>query len=113
MATKKTPKAKPLTQVQKLQRKIENLEYAIWQHYQDTDEFFAQLNVLKVYLQSDDFNKYVAKNYVKLKDDNDYAMSLLALTDVLTKMEGGFARHTRRHEGLCDFVLEQIGRAHV
>ena len=62
--TKKIKKTKPLTQVQKLQRKIKNLEYAIWQHYQDTDEFFAQLNVLKVYLQSDDFNKYVAKNYV-------------------------------------------------
>jgi len=63
-AKKTTVKPKPLTKVQELERRIENLESAIWQHYSDSDEFFAQLNLLKIYVESQDFNKYVAKNYI-------------------------------------------------
>lgn len=64
MPAKKTTKVKPLTPLEKAERKIENLEYAIWQHYKDTDELFAQLTVFKAYLETEEFNKYVAKNYI-------------------------------------------------
>ena len=57
-------KTKPLTKVQQLERRIENLEYAIYQAYNDGDEVFAMLRMLRSYVASDDYSKYTARDAI-------------------------------------------------
>ena len=66
MTTKKTtPKAKPLTEVQKLQRQIGNLEEAIYMAYNDTDELFGPLYLIVQELDKTDCNRYMVKKSVQ------------------------------------------------
>lgn len=60
MATKKTPK--PLTKLQQAERKASNLEYAVYDTYNNFDELFALLRLYKDYIDSPSYNKYTAKN---------------------------------------------------
>jgi hypothetical protein len=69
MATKKTPvkkpvvkKAKPLTKLQLAERKINNLEWAIINAYNNFDELFALLRIVRDYSQTEEFSKYTAKH---------------------------------------------------
>ena len=62
MATKKAPKVKPLTPLQQAERKAANMEYAIYDTYNNFDELFALLRLYKDYLESPNYNKYTAKN---------------------------------------------------
>ena len=62
MTTKKAPKAKPLTALQLAERKISNLEYAIYSAYNNFDELFALLRIYRDFTQSDEYNKYTAKH---------------------------------------------------
>lgn len=62
MATKKTPKAKPLTKLQQAERKASNMEYAIYSAYNNFDELFALLRLYRDYIESPEYNKYTAKN---------------------------------------------------
>jgi len=50
--------------------------------------------------------RYRAKDYVKLDEDNDKRVTLLWMTTVLSGMETGIERHTKKHEGLCGFALQ-------
>jgi len=59
---KKTPKAKPLTKLQMAERKAANMEYAIYDTYNNFDELFALLRLYKDYIESDNYNKYTAKH---------------------------------------------------
>ena len=60
-----TPKVKPLTEVQKLERKICNLEEAIYMAYNDTDELFGSLYLIVKELEKTDCNRYMVKNAVQ------------------------------------------------
>lgn len=60
--TKATPKSKPLTALQLAERKTSNLEYAIYDTYNNFDELFALLRLYKDYIESPSYNKYTAKN---------------------------------------------------
>jgi hypothetical protein len=69
MATKKTPvkktivkKTKPLTKLQLAERKINNLEWAIINAYNNFDELFALLRIVRDYSQTDEFSKYTVKH---------------------------------------------------
>jgi hypothetical protein len=62
MTIKKTPKAKPLTKQQLAERKAANMEYAIYDTYNNFDELFALLRLYKDYIESPNYNKYTAKN---------------------------------------------------
>ena len=55
-------KTKALTKVQQLERKIENLEYAIAENYSNNDELFGLLIVFREYLASENYSQYTAKN---------------------------------------------------
>jgi hypothetical protein len=59
MTVKKT---KPLTALQQAERKASNLEYAIYDTYNNFDELFALLRLYKDYIESDNYNKYTAKH---------------------------------------------------
>lgn len=60
----KTTKPKPLTKVQELERKINILESAIYQAYNDYDEIFALVRVFRSYAKSEDYSKYLADDYL-------------------------------------------------
>ena len=62
MTIKKALKAKPLTALQQAERKAANLEYAIYDTYNNFDELFALLRLYKDYIDSDNYNKYTAKH---------------------------------------------------
>lgn len=62
MTIKKAPKAKPLTALQQAERKAANLEYAIYDTYNNFDELFALLRLYKDYIDSENYNKYTAKH---------------------------------------------------
>lgn len=62
MATKKTPK--PLTKLQQAERKAQNMEYAIINAYNNFDEFFALLRIVREYTQTEECNKYTSKNAI-------------------------------------------------
>ena len=65
MATKKTPaKPKPLTKVEQLERRINLLEGTIYQAYNDQDELFAMIKILRAYCKSEEFNKYTMTDYL-------------------------------------------------
>ena len=59
-----TTKTKPLTKLQLAERRIQDLEYAIYQNSQDMHEVTAQLRVLKVFVDSDEYSKYTAKDFI-------------------------------------------------
>jgi hypothetical protein len=65
MTIKKTPKAKPLTKVQQLERQIMNLEEAIYMAYNDTDELFGPLYLIVQELDKPDCNRYMVKKSVQ------------------------------------------------
>jgi hypothetical protein len=64
MTVKKTPvkKQKPLTKLQLAERKASNLEYAVYDTYNNFDELFALLRLYKDYIESPNYNKYTAKH---------------------------------------------------
>jgi hypothetical protein len=62
MTAKKAPKAKPLTALQQAERKAANMEYAIYDTYNNFDELFALLRLYKDFIESPNYNKYTAKN---------------------------------------------------
>jgi hypothetical protein len=64
MTAKKAPKAKPLTKIQMAERKIQDFEYAIYQNNADMHEVTAQLRVLKVFIESENYSKYTAKDFI-------------------------------------------------
>jgi len=65
MTTKKTPaKPKPLTKLQLAERKAQNMEWAIINAYNNLDELFALLRILRDYTQTEEFNKYTAKHAI-------------------------------------------------
>jgi hypothetical protein len=64
MTAKKTAAPK-LTQVQELERKIANLEEAIYMAYNDTDELFGPLWLIIQELEKSDCNRYMVKSSVK------------------------------------------------
>lgn len=60
--TIKTPKPpKPLTKIQLAERKAQNLEWAIINTYNNLDELFALIRIFRDFTQSEEFNKYTAK----------------------------------------------------
>jgi len=65
--TKKTaaPKVKPLTEVQKLERQIGNLEEALYMAYNDTDELFGLLYLTIQELEKPDCNRYMVKKTIQ------------------------------------------------
>ena len=64
MTVKKTAAPK-LTKVQELERKIANLEEAIYMAYNDTDELFGPLWLIIQELEKPDCNRYMVKSSVK------------------------------------------------
>jgi hypothetical protein len=59
MATKKTPaKPKPLTKLQKLERRISIIESAIYETYNNQDEVFGLLYLIINEAESPEPNKY-------------------------------------------------------
>jgi hypothetical protein len=64
MAIKKTPvkKVKPLTKLQLAERKAQNMEWAIVSAYNNFDELFALLCLMREYLDNPNYSKYTAKN---------------------------------------------------
>jgi hypothetical protein len=71
MTTKKTlvkktvvKKTKPLTKLQLAERKAQNMEWAVINAYNNFDELFALLSLLRNYLDHEHFNKYTAKNAI-------------------------------------------------
>ena len=64
MAIKKpvVKKVKPLTKLQLAERKANNMEWAVVNAYNNFDELFALLCVLRNYLDADNYSKYTAKN---------------------------------------------------
>lgn len=62
MATKKTPKVKPLTKLQLAERKAQNMEWAIISAYNNFDELFALLRIFRDYTQTEQFDKYTSRN---------------------------------------------------
>jgi hypothetical protein len=58
MATKKTTKAKPLTKIQELERKVSILESAIYQAYNDSDEVFGLLYLIVNEAEKPEPNRY-------------------------------------------------------
>ena len=66
MTAKKTaPKVKPLTKIEQLERKIGNLEEAIYMAYNDTDELFGPLYLIIKELEKPDCNRYMVKSSVQ------------------------------------------------
>lgn len=61
MTIKKAPKTKPLTVLQQIERKASNLEYAVYDTYNNFDELFALLRLYRDYIDSPEYNKYTAK----------------------------------------------------
>jgi len=55
-------KVKPLTKLQLAERKINNLEWAIINAYNNFDELFALLRIVRDYTQTNEFSKYTAKH---------------------------------------------------
>lgn len=64
MAIKKpaVKKVKPLTKLQLAERKAQNMEWAVINAYNNFDELFALLRIFRDYIQTEEFNKYTAKN---------------------------------------------------
>ena len=62
--TKTAPKTKPLTALQQAERKASNLEFAIYDTYNNFDELFALLRLVRDYTQSENFDKYTAKHAI-------------------------------------------------
>jgi hypothetical protein len=64
MTAKKTivKKQKPLTKLQLAERKANNMEWAIINAYNNFDELFALLRLVRDYTQTDEFNKWTAKH---------------------------------------------------
>lgn len=60
----KAKKQKPLTALEKAERRNQDLEYAIYQMTQDLAETRAQLRVLKAYIDTEEFSKYTAKDFI-------------------------------------------------
>ena len=58
MTTKKTPKAKPLTALEKAERKAIIAESALYQAYNDQDEVFGLLYLIINEAESPEPNKY-------------------------------------------------------
>lgn len=59
MTTKKAP-----TKLEIAERKIQDLEYAIYQHNSDMAEVRAQLRLLKVFIESEEYSKYTTKDFI-------------------------------------------------
>jgi hypothetical protein len=55
-------KAKPLTKLEQAERKASNLEYAVYDTYNNFDELFALLRLYRDYINSPEYNKYTAKH---------------------------------------------------
>jgi hypothetical protein len=58
MTTKKTPKAKPLTALEKAERKASIAESVLYQAYNDQDEVFGLLYLIINEAESPEPNKY-------------------------------------------------------
>jgi hypothetical protein len=64
MTVKKTAAPK-LTKVQELERKIANLEEAIYMAYNDIDELFGPIYLILQELEKPDCNRYMVKKSVQ------------------------------------------------
>jgi hypothetical protein len=60
-----TTTPKKLTKVQELERKIANMEEAIYMAYNDTDELFGPLYLIIQELEKTEPNRYMVKSSIK------------------------------------------------